>query len=197
MNSSGHLDFSQTGGLYLHRAQKVCHKIKALDVWVFRSKVGIEQPSLGERIKRPLQKRGVSAFENLSLQRRYDESTSPCVVTVFGILWVKIRKLRRRDNVNPERLSIKIVKFLKHWPWMLSHSEYANRPHATRQVSHWPPRGWGHTNIAMRILVAPDTMRRNAALPRRAGRYILQGRSRRFFKEGTCRCKAIQIIYLN
>lgn len=179
MTSAGHSDFSRTGGLYLHRARRVCHEIKALGVWVFRSKVGIEQPSLGERIKRPLYKRDVHAFENLPLQRRYDESTSPCGVTVFGILRVKIRKLRRRDEVNTERLSIKIVKFLKHRPWILSRVEsfYAKRLHAKRQDSHWPPRGWGHTNIAMRILVAPDTMRRNAALPRRAGRYILYGRA--------------------
>ena len=112
MTSTGHSDFSRTGGLYLHRARRVCHEIKALGVRVFRSKVGIEQPSLGESIKRPLQKRGVHAFENLPLQRRYDESTSPCGVTLFGILRVKIRKLRRRDEVNTERLSIKIVKFL-------------------------------------------------------------------------------------
>lgn len=171
MTSAGHSDFSRTGGLYLNRARRVCHEIKALGVWVFRGKVGIEQPSLGERIKRPLQKRGVHAFENLPLQRRYDESTSPCGVTVFGIMRVKIRKLRRRDEVNTERLRIIIVKFLKHWPWILSRGEdfYAKRPHATRQVSHWPPRGWRHTNIAVRILVAPDAMRRNAALPRRAG----------------------------
>ena len=74
----------KAGQLYCGRAGWGCDEIKALGIWVFRREIIVEQPGLGGRIKRPLQKGGVHAFVDVTLEHHYDEGTTSCRGAVFG-----------------------------------------------------------------------------------------------------------------
>lgn len=104
--TAGHLCYCRAGWMY--------HEIKALGIGVFRSKIIVEQPGLCERITHPLQKRGVHAFGDVTLKHRYNEGTTRCRCTVFGVRWINVSQARRRDQIDPDVLRVKVVKLLKH-----------------------------------------------------------------------------------